>query len=246
MNSKFTYTWSSKSQQETSRNPFFKGKLPACQLKYGRCVVCPGGGYPSWSIQRGGTPADPSRGGGTPAGPSRGGVPWSTSVMTTSMMTTSGGSTSMTTSRGVQVHFHDHFQGGYPSWSIQGGTPADPSRGVPQLVHPEGVVPWSTSVMTTSVMTTSGGVHLHDHFWGGPLPWPLLGGPIWPSHHPLDLTSLLSRHQLMGLACYSSLYTLLPQCILGRSHGTPPSWTDWQTNMSENITFLQTTYAGSN
>ena len=45
---------------------------------------------------------------------------------------------------------------------------------------------------------------------------------MWPSHHPLDLTSLLSRHQLMGLACYSSLYTLLLQCILGRSHGTPP------------------------
>ena len=31
----------------TSRNPFFKGKPPACQLKYGRCVVClEGGGVP--------------------------------------------------------------------------------------------------------------------------------------------------------------------------------------------------------
>ena len=48
---------------QTSRNPFFKEKLPACQLMYGQCVVSwgggvpqlvyLGGGYPSWSIQGG-------------------------------------------------------------------------------------------------------------------------------------------------------------------------------------------------
>ena len=44
-----------------SRKLFFKGKPPACQLMYGRCVVCPGGG---------GTLAGPL--GGTLAGLSRG------------------------------------------------------------------------------------------------------------------------------------------------------------------------------
>ena len=134
-----------------------------------------------------------------------------------------GGSTSMTTSRGI--HFHDHFGGVHFHDHFQ--------RGV------------STS------MTTSGGVHFHDHFWGGGSTSMTTsgegGGPMWPSHHPLDLTSLLSRHQLMGLACYSSLYTLLPQCIMGRSHGTPPpppkvGQIDRQTRV--NALPSHTTYAG--
>ena len=76
---------------KTSRNPFFKGKLPACQLMYGRCVVCSGGGYPGWSIQRGGPLLCSLLGGPLPC----------------SLL---GGSTSMFTSGGV--HFHVHFQGG--------------------------------------------------------------------------------------------------------------------------------------
>ena len=93
----------------TSRNPFFKGKLPACQLMYGRCVVCLEGGYPSWPILEGGTPAGPSRG-GTPAGPSR-----------------SGG-----------VHFRVHFWGCPLPCSLLGGPLlCSLPGGVLQLVHPE-------------------------------------------------------------------------------------------------------------
>ena len=116
-------------------------------------------------------------------------------------------------------HFHDdHFRGGYPGqlpwwpfpwWPLPGGYPGP----LPWPLPEGGPLPWPLPE-------------------GDPLLWPLLGGStsMTTSHHPLELTSLLSRHQLMGLACYSSLYTLLPQCILGRSHGTPPvEQTDRQT-----------------
>ena len=71
-------------------------------------------------------------------------------------------------------------------------------------------------------MTTSG-VLFHDHFKGGPLPWPLLRGvPCDLSHNALDVTSLLSRHQMMGLAWCTCLYSVAPK-LMGRSHGTSQS-----------------------
>ena len=120
------------------------------------------------------------------------GVPWSTSIMTTSMMTTSGG---------TLVHFHDHFH--YHFWGV----------------------PWSTSMMTTSMMTTSGGV------------------PCDLSHNAVHVISALPVYivlpqSIMGRSHGTPAYiVVLPHSIMGGSHGTPQSWTDWQTNMSENITF---------
>ena len=77
------------------------------------------------------------------------------------------------------------------------------------------------------------------------------GVPCDLSHNAPDVTCLLSRHQLMGLAWCSCLYTAAP-VHHGKGHMGPPlgiklDWqTDWQTNTTENITFPQTTYAGGN
>ena len=84
---------------KTSRNPFFKGKPPACQLMYSRWQMC--------GLSRGG------------------GVPWSTSMMTTSMMTTSmmttsgGGvpwSTSMMTTSMMTTSHDEHFRGSHVTY----------------------------------------------------------------------------------------------------------------------------------
>ena len=76
----------------------------------------------------------------------------------------------------------------------------------------------------------------------------IVGGvPCDQSHNALDVTCLLSKHQLMGLACYSCLYTAAAPVHHGKVTWEPPpqkSWTDRLTNMCENITFPQTTYAG--
>ena len=53
----------------------------------------------------------------------------------------------------------------------------------------------------SSSTTTSGGVLFHHHFQGVPCDL---------SHNALDVTCLLSRHQLMGLAWCSYLYTANP------------------------------------
>ena len=137
-----------------------------------------------------------------------------------------------------------------------------------------GGVPWSTSMMTTSMMTTSGGgtlVHFHDHFWGGggvpwstsmttsmttsggrrgypgPLPWPLLGGRGVPCDLPIIL-------EILPLCCPDTNWWVwlatahyihcCPNAFWEGHMGPPQSWTDWQTNMSENITFPHTMYAG--
>ena len=79
------------------------------------------------------------------------------------------------------------------------------------------------------------------------------GVPCDLSHNALDVTCLLSRHQLTGVAWCSCLYTAA-HASWERSHGPPSPWilwdrvgkTDWQTNRSENITFPQTTHVGSN
>ena len=78
---------------KTSRNPFIKGKPPACQLMYGRCVVCLGGG---------GTLPGPSRGGGDPG--------WSIGGESTSVFTSRGGPFACSLLGGV--HFRVHFGGG--------------------------------------------------------------------------------------------------------------------------------------
>ena len=78
--------------------------------------------------------------------------------------------------------------GRYPGWSILGGTLVGPSWGVPWLVHPG-------RVLFCAVFC--------DHFWGGVL--------CDLSHNAVDVTSLLSRHQLMGLAWCTCLYSVAPK-----------------------------------
>ena len=122
----------------TSRNPFFKGKLPTCQLMYGWCVVCLGGGgtladpsggvpwlvhlggYPGWSIQGGPLPC--SLLGGYP-GWSIWGVPW--------LVHPEGGGGPLPCSVLGGVHFHVHFWGN-PMW------PIGRSKGCCQCVPPLG------------------------------------------------------------------------------------------------------------
>ena len=55
------------------------------------------------------------------------------------------------------------------------------------------------------------------------------GVPCDLSHNALDVTCLLSRHQLMGLGWCSCLYTAAP-VHHGKGHMGPPSWTDWLTD----------------
>ena len=177
------------------------------QTADGRCVVCPDGG------------------GGYP-GP----LPW---------WPLPGGE------GGTLVNFHDdHFWGGgggYPGqlpwWPLLGGEggypgplpwwPLPGGRGVPwstsmtTSITTSGGVPWSTSVMTTSMMTTSG------------------GGPMWPPIPQCSSCYLCSPDtKMMGLAWCTWLYSVAPKDC-GKVTWDPPtqSWTDWQTNMSENITF---------
>ena len=98
------------------------------------------------------------------------------------------------------------------------------------------------------------------HFQGDPLPHPLLGGPLpCPLLGGSSSVSTFGGCPLLGgpLLCpllggplpggshvtypIMLLYTAIehPQCIMGKIHmGPPKNWTDWQTNMSENITFL--------
>ena len=100
-----------------------------------------------------------------------------------------GGSSSITTSG--EVLFHLHFWGGgpLPSLLLWGGSlPSPLPRGPLPSLLPGGPLPsllpgWSSSI------TTSKGV------------------PCDQSHNGLDVTCLFSKHQLMGLACYSCLYT---------------------------------------
>ena len=128
---------------------------------------------------------------------------------------------------------------GYPSWSFSWG------------VHLCSLLRGSTSVFT------SRGAHFHVHFqrvhfcvhfWGVHFCVHFWGVPCDLSHNALDVTSLLSRHQLIGLAQCSCFYTLLPHCIMREVTWDPPSQgvgkTDRQTNTTENITFPHTTYAG--
>ena len=82
-----------------------------------------------------------------------------------------------------------------PSWSIQGGTPVGPSGGIPAGPSRGG----STSVFTS----------------GGYPSWSIWGegrGVLcYLSHNALDVTSLLSRHQMMGLAWCTCLYSVAPK-----------------------------------
>ena len=114
-------------------------------------------------------------------------------------------------------------------WSVGGGGGPLPwplpwlllGGGVPQLVHQWG----GGRVPSLSFW----GVLFHDHFWGGGVPCDL-------SHNAVDVTSLLSRHQMMGLAWCTCLYSVAPKHY-GKVTWHPPHWTDWQTNTCENITF---------
>ena len=134
----------------------------------------------------------------------------------------------------------------HPEWE---GTPAGPSRGVPQLVHPEGgPLPCSILGGSTSMITSRGShvtypimllyttIECPSASWTK-FTWDFHGGvPCDLSHYALDITSLLSRHQLMGLAWCSCLYTTAPMHHGIRSHGTPQvKQTDWQTNTTESL-----------
>ena len=201
-----------------------------------------GGGYPSQ------LPWWPLLWWPLPWWPLPGGVPWSTSVMTTSMMTTS----LMTTSGG--------YPGQPPWWPLLGGYP--------------GQLPWWPLLWWPLGGGTLVNFH-DDHFWGypGQLPWwPLpwythdhfhddhfhddhfhddhfhddhfWGVPCDLSHNAVHVISALQTPKWwVWLGAHA--YIVLPQRIVGRSHGTPP-WTDWQTNMSESFTFPHTTYAVGN
>ena len=168
-----------------------------------------------------------------------GGVPWSTS-MTTSM------TTSITTSRGRGRGYPCQLPWwplpwwpllgggrGYPCqlpwwplawWPLLGGTLVNFHDDHFHDDHSGGgggegeQIPWSTSMMTTSMttsITTSGG-----RGYPGPLPWwPLLGAvPCDLSHNAVHVISALPA------------YIVLPDSIMGRSHGTPKvEQTDRQT-----------------
>ena len=124
-----------------------------------------------------------------------------------------GGSTSVFTSRGSTSVF---TSGGSTSMFISGGS---------HVSYP--IMLLYTTIECPSASWAKFTWEFCDHFQG-PLLWPLLGGvPCDLSHNALDVTSLLSRHQLMGLAWCSCLYTTAPMHHRIRSHGTPPqSWTD--------------------
>ena len=204
---------------QTSRNPFFKGKPPTCQLMYGRCVVCLGGGTPASPSWGGGVPQLVHQEGGTPAGPSRGG-PLLCSLL------------------GGGGHFHVHFwKGGPLPCSLLG-------RSTSVLTSGGGPLPCSLLEGGSTSMFTSGevhfcvdfwgGVHFHVHFWGGgPLLCSLLGGS----------TSMFTSGGSHWTYPIMLLYTTIefPSASWAKFTWDPPpptkSWADWQTNTCENITF---------
>ena len=73
----------------------------------------------------------------------------------------------------------------------------------------------------------------------------------WGSSSTSTSGGVLFCHHLWGVLCDLSHNALIycyriPQCIMDKIHmGPPQSWTEWQTNMTENITFPHTTYVGS-
>ena len=117
---------------------------------------------------------------------------------------------------GTLVHFHDHFHD-YFHYHFWGG------RGYP------GQLPWWPLLGGGTL------VHFHDHFhdhfhyhfrgYPGQLPWwPLLGGkegvPCDLSHNAVHVISALQTPKWwVWLGAHA--YILLPQRIVGRSHGTP-------------------------
>ena len=116
-----------------------------------------------------------------------------------------------------------------PSWSFHwGGYPGPPSQVLPAAVLPSWSFHWGG---TQALLPRS---FQQQSFPAGPS---MRGCHVtYPIMH-LMLHVCPPRHQLMGVAWCSCLYTAgMP----------PPSWTDWQTNMSENITFPQTRYVGGN
>ena len=187
----------------TSRNPFFKGKPPTCQLMYSRWQMADvwsvqkGGGVP-WSTSMstsmgvplpwplpGGYPGPlpwPLWGGGYP-GPLPwqlpGGVPWSTS------MTTSGGYPG-------PLPWPLLGGGGYPGpfpWPLLGGGGYPGPLPWPLLGGPMWPIPQCSSCYLCSSMTTSK--------W--PLPWPLPGGGSHVTYPTMQfMLSLLSRHKNDG------------------------------------------------
>ena len=95
------------------------------------------------------------------------------------------------------------------------------------------------------------------HFWGGPLLCSLLGGstsmftsrgdplPCSILGGPLLCTLLGGSHVTHPIMLLHTAIECPSASQKGRMGPLPQSWTDKQTNMTENITFLHTTYAGS-
>ena len=117
--------------------------------------------------------------------------------------------------------------GKYPKWAKN---PEIPNQQESLFCKDTARLPSITSQLVWSGPCLGGGVLFHYHFWwGGPLPPRFLGGssstttsrgvlfhhhflwgPCDQSHNALDVTCLLSRHQLMGLVWCSYLYTAAP------------------------------------
>ena len=79
---------------------------------------------------------------------------------------------------------------------------------------PGGPLPCSLRGGSTSMFTSGGGVHFHVHFWG------------WGYHvtYPIMhmMLPLCSPDTKWWVWLGASAYIVLPQSIMGRSHGTPP------------------------
>ena len=128
---------------------------------------------------------------------------------------------------GGRVHFRVHFWG-ESQWRIQGAPPA----------HPHGSRFFRFDIQIFRNVAASG--------VGAP---PMRLAP--PMGNPGSATGSTSMFTSGGVPCDLSHNALIycyriPRCIMGKIHmGPPHSWTDWQKNTSENITFLHYVVGGN-